>query len=331
MGSAKSSGRSNLQDNTKNMANPVVDSLLKKLNDPTLLEKLTSTLSNSELNSLLMEAMRVKAEQNTPADLMQAYAKNRFVEPSSLDALSFNEVEGKLLKLGRDADFKPMEFSPLAPLGSCSALALVNQNKVVSGLRGTEVVADITNVMALEAATQRVANAFDSNQIHFCTVHRHVRAQTLPPAKGFTAHFKIFCALSSGKDTGSFEFEKQALAKHLLLYWDILNTLGLKGASIILKVLDEPGHETLAQSIQTFVETNLKQLNLSLITVPKDEHNYYQRLRFSINIMHKGNEINIGDGGFLDWTQLLTNNKKERTMASGLGLELMLKIMKGVV
>ena len=54
------------------MANPVVDSLLKKLKDPTLLEKLTITLSNSELNSLLMEALHLKAEQNTPADLMQA-------------------------------------------------------------------------------------------------------------------------------------------------------------------------------------------------------------------------------------------------------------------
>ena len=42
------------------------------------------------------------------------------------------------------------------------------------------------------------------------------------------------------------------------------------------------------------------------------------------------NDINIGDGGFLDWTQRLTNNKKERIMASGLGLELTLKIMKGL-
>jgi hypothetical protein len=312
------------------MANPVVDPLLKKLGDPTLLEKLTRSLSPSELNSLLMEVLRVKAEQNSPAALMKAYAENRFVKPSDLDALSFHDVEGKVLKLGQDTGFQPMEFSPLAPLGSCSALALVNQNKVVSALRGTEVVADITNVMALEAATQRVAGKFDTNHIHLCAVHRHVRAQALPPVKGFTAHFKIFCALTAGKDTGSFEFEIQTLAKHLQLYWDVLNTLGMTGVSIILKVLDEPSHETFAQAIQTFMEANLKHLNLSLITVPKDEHNYYQRLRFSINMTHKGNEINIGDGGFLNWTQRLTNNKKERMMASGVGLELMLKIMKGL-
>jgi hypothetical protein len=310
------------------MANPVVDSILKKLDDPTLLEKLTRTLSHSELNSFWMEVMREKAQQSRPADLMQDYAQNRFVEPSAIDALTFHEAEGKLLRVGQESGFQPMEFSPLAPLGSCSALALVNQNKVVSVLRGTEVVADITNVMALEAATQRVTSAFDPTPIHICAVHRHMRAQALPPGKGFTAHFKVFCALTAGKDTGSFAFEKQALKKHLDLYATISRVLGLKEVSVVIKILDEPGYESFAKTIQPFVETNLNMVNLRQETVPHQEHQYYQRLRFSVNMVHQGQEINIGDGGFLDWTQHLSNNKKERMLASGLGLELLIKIMQ---
>ena len=48
--------------------------------------------------------------------------------------------------------FEAVELSPLAPLGVCSVVGLASQNKIVSALRGTEVVSDPTNVLALECA-----------------------------------------------------------------------------------------------------------------------------------------------------------------------------------
>lgn len=36
--------------------------------------------------------------------------------------------------------------------------------------------------------------------------------------------------------------------------------------------------------------------------------------------------INIGDGGFVDWTQKLLGNKKERCLISGIGLDRLLMI-----
>jgi hypothetical protein len=313
------------------MANPTISAIQKKLNDPELLPKLTNRLSSSELNSLLLEVMRLKAEAATPSTLMHEYTNNRFVQPSVVDALAFNQMERKLLEISHEAGFLPLECSPLAPLGNCSALALVNQNKVVSALRGTEVVADITNLMALEATTRRKTSRFDSSMIDLCTVHRHVRAQALPDIKGFTAHFKIFCALTAGKDMGSLEFEKHSLLKHLMLYKTIAKTLELSGVSVIIKVLDEPGNENLISIMQVYLTEKLQGVNLSFITVPRVEHQYYQRLRFSVNITHKGNELNIGDGGFLDWTQKLASNQKERLLASGLGLELILKLKLGII
>src|SRR6185503_20740490 len=127
------------------MANPTLDALLKKVSDPELLKKLTETLSGSELNSLLLEVFRENAKAISPTDLLTHYQQNRFVQPSALDAITFLKAELSILEIWQRAGFVPMELSPLAPLGNCSALALVEQNKVVSALRGTEVVADATN------------------------------------------------------------------------------------------------------------------------------------------------------------------------------------------
>src|SRR5690349_3023511 len=163
------------------MANPTLDGLLKKVSDPELLQKLTEGLSPSELNSLLLEVLRIQAESQSPADLMVHYRQNRFVQPSALDAITFLKAELSLLEPWKQSGFVPLELSPLAPLGNCSALALVDQNKVISALRGTEVVADATNLLALEAAQQRKASGFGADNVNYCTVHRHVRAQALPP------------------------------------------------------------------------------------------------------------------------------------------------------
>jgi len=38
--------------------------------------------------------------------------------------------------------------------------------------------------------------------------------------------------------------------------------------------------------------------------------------------MKKNNDkIEIGDGGFVDWIQKMTNNKKERCLISGIGID----------
>jgi len=217
-------------------------------------------------------------------------------------------------------------------LGNCSSLALVDQNKVVSALRGTEIVADATNLLALEASWRRKRSGFDAILINLCAVHRHVRAQALPPVKGFTAHFKLFCAVTSGRDSGNLQFEMQSLLRHLTLYRDYLKTVvDLASIRIILKILEGDGSEMFGDKIFNFLQPKLGGVDLSRMSVSIDEHGYYQRLRFSINVIHKGKEINLGDGGFVDWAMKLTSNNKERMLTSGLGLELLLKLKNGLI
>jgi hypothetical protein len=309
------------------MANPTISKIQKKTGKADLLSTLTE-LPLSELNSLLMEIFRLKASEKSPAELAAAYRNNRFVAPSTVPPVEFLESELELLKLAEQFGFTCLELSPLAPLGSCSSIAPVNQNKIVSALRGTEIVADATNMIALEIAARRTACGFDRKSIHLCATHRHVRAQALP-GKGFYAHFKIFCAVTGMKDTGNFQAESDALVKHLELYHHYLNrTLGLQKASFIFKSLDKDGEENrLATACWKSVSG---MAGITRTSVSQSEHAYYKGVRFTINIELNGNEYNIGDGGFVDWAEKLSGNKKERLITSAIGTERLFKVLRGL-
>jgi hypothetical protein len=53
---------------------------------------------------------------------------------------------------------------------------------------------------------------------------------------------------------------------------------------------------------------------------------YYAGLRLRVNVtLPDGAEISLGDGGFTTWTQRLLSDRRERYLASGIGLELACK------
>jgi hypothetical protein len=314
------------------MSNPAIDRLLEKVGDTELLNKL-SQLPATELQSFLLEVFRRSAGNVTPQQLLKAYETNRFVTPSVIDPITFYKTEIEMLEFAKAGSFEPLELSPLAPLGNCSAIGLTDQNKIVSALRGTEVVADATNLMALEAAVRRKNSMFDDKAVNLCSVHRHVRAQALPPIKGFTAHFKIFTAVTAGRDSGSMEFEKMALLQHLSVYEKyFVDNLKLANAKVIIKALKrESGNTDRSRQLYEFLKTKLSGFELTFMEVPEDKHWYYQHTRFSFNADFNGKEFNLGDGGFVDWGAKLTSNGKERMFTSGFGIELLIKLRTGLI
>ena len=107
----------------------------KKMGYTNLLDDLSKKLSASELNTLLLELFRIRSKKIMPAELLRQFKKNRFVAPSEVDTIQFNEFEGRCLKLAKTKGFAPITLSPLAPFGTCSAIAFVDQNNVVTALR----------------------------------------------------------------------------------------------------------------------------------------------------------------------------------------------------
>jgi len=81
-------------------------------------------------------------------------------------------------------------------LGTCTSVSAVDQNRIVSTVRSSEVVSDPTNVLALEAARRRQSSV---DPVHLASCQRVLRAQRFiePDA---SAHLVLFALVSSARD-----------------------------------------------------------------------------------------------------------------------------------
>ena len=306
------------------MNQALLNRLIRKTGVPEIVDILAGRLSGSELNSLMLEVYGRKAGKIKPAELMAQYRQNRLVQPSAIDMISLLESELESLRFFQERGFQPVELSPLAPFGSCSVVATVDQDKVVSAIRNTEVVADATNLLALHLAA-------GGQEMRLCTVHRHVRTQPFGK-RGFLPHFKVGCVVTGGRDTGNYTFELHSLMEHLETLTDLLRKVyGVGQMRIVLKAragYDE--RNPLIEKVESFLRTRITGVGIERGDRPA-ENAYYQGIQFKLLIMEKGREWEIADGGFVDWTQQLLGNKKERLLISGFGLELLYKLQHGMI
>ena len=178
---------------------------------PSAYDELTRGLPASRLWSLLLDVAEARAAGRRSAELLEQWDRDRFVQPSIVDQRSLVEVDGHVLRA--TAAFESIELSPVAPLGVCTIMGHASQNKVLSALRGTEVVSDPTNVMALECA--RRLRRDPATVVRLATSHRCVRAQPIPKRPGLTASFRIFCLVSAGLERQNHAFVVDAIAEHI--------------------------------------------------------------------------------------------------------------------
>jgi hypothetical protein len=318
------------------MMSVIVSKILQRIKQPELLSILINDLSGSELNSLLLEVFSHRASKMTASGLLNDYQKNRFVKPCDLPVIELKRIELDLLQIFQEHRFDPIELSPVSVLGSCSIVAPANQKKVLSALRGTEVVADATNAIALHVSdlSQRnfKSSAVQSHKIRLGTFHRHLRTQSIS-GNGFTPHFKIGCVVTCGTDTGSFAFEKESLNEHVRLMADVFKNY-FKVGDISFRLLCRPGYERpadLAHQCVMFIRSQNPELTVSVIERPEKENSYYNGIQYKVDIRIEGKTYEIGDGGFVNWTQQLLQNRKERMLSTGFGFEFMYRIQKGAI
>jgi hypothetical protein len=192
---------------------------------PGTYDVLTHGLPASRLWSLLLDVAEARAAQRRPADLVEQWDRDRFVQPALVDQRSLVEVDRHLLAAA--SAFESIELSPVAPLGVCSSIGHASQNKVLSTLRGTEVVSDPTNVLALECACRLRRDA--GTTVRLATSHRCVRAQEIPKRRGLTANFRIFCLVSAGLERQDHAFVVDAVVEHMTSMLHALDQLEQHG------------------------------------------------------------------------------------------------------
>ncbi len=316
------------------MEEEVKKGLKKKIKYKEVIHSLTEVLDRSELQSLLLDVFQKKATQISPSVLFGNYKTNRFVKHSQLDPLLISKFDVLAFETLPD-NFKRIELSPVSPFGSCSSIATVNQDKVISASRNVEVTSDATNILAIEAALQRkniIVEAQNiSYDIHLAASHRVIRTQLFENEK-FTPHFKLFNLCSAGRDKGDKAFEIEAAIAHLEFYISLLyKVLDLKEIKqITVRLLNfNKGNELLKGGIlKHFAKQVHEKIHFMVDQKDVNGMNYYEELRIMINVTNSKNQtLHLVDGGYTDWTRKILSDKKERLFTSCIGTELLLKTM----
>jgi len=299
----------------------MIDRILGQAGDMELVQTLSS-MPKSDFNSLMLRVYQEQARNTTPKDMLKAFQTNRFSVPSEIDPAAYHAFEAELLSAAQKMGMKAVLLSPCAPFASCSVFGCVDQNNVVSAARGTEILPDPTNMLAIIIAERLKTKKTDDNSpLHCCTTARVLRAQVFPAAKGYYSHFGIFCVVSSGRDSGSYGCEKSLFVAHLNYYKALLTEKYSAGLSIVLrKRRGYADGDGFIASMAELVHGALPDVPVSF-DLDHEDNNYYKGINFKL-FMERGNgKIELGDGGFVDWIQKMTNNKKERCLISGIGLD----------
>lgn len=314
---------------------PILESILRRIGQPNLPEVLTDNLSGTELNTLLLEVFARRVENIQPGELLSSYQRNRLVKPADLPVLPLREMELDYLRLLDRHHFETMELSPVSPLGTCAVVGTTHQHKVLSALRGTEVLADATNALALHIAQlkkERIWKPSPGDRRHFCVIQRHLRTQAFESA-GFTPHFKIAALVTAGYDTGNYIFECNAFSEHIGAVAELYRGYHHVPA-IRIRLLCRDGYPNpvaLASRLKHHVIDKLSDIEIEIVERPPKANAYYQGIQYKIDIDHEGRTWEIGDGGFVSWTQSLLQNRKERMFTTGLGFEFMYRIMNNLI
>lgn len=276
-------------------------------------ERLSSGLAGAELQSLLLDVMQARAAARGASELVAQYGRDAFCAPAQVDARAMLAIDAHLLAAAEG--FDAIELSPVTPLGTCSVVGLSHQNRVLSALRGTEVVSDPTNVLALECA-QRLRTHPRSDH-HLAASHRVVRAQPVPKLPGYAQHFRLFTLASGGIERQDHTFTVDAIALHVRTLLAGLDRLAQQGHALgprRVEILATPERQALGDRLAGLLDAERGPL----------DHPYYSGgLRYRLWVTAPdGTELPLGDGGSFDWLGQLTSNRRTVFIGSGLGSQL---------
>jgi hypothetical protein len=294
---------------------------------PDLVDILSERIPPTDLQSLLMEVYRRRAAQTSPAGLLDRYAENRFTRPSLLDPASVAAIEHRAWSLLPDG-YQALELSPICPLGTSAVVATVDQNKVVSTVRNTEVVSDSSNVLALEGALRRRSLGRDPRSrfepVRLAASQRQVRAQAFG-GPGEWAHFRILALVAAGRDAGTLAFEEKELRSQ------IGYLIALIGATrpewqVEVALTDLAGHTQLLQErVLDPMAARFPDAVFRMDPSREAGRGYYVDACYKVFAVTTSlQRRELGDGGCTTWTRQLLSDDKERLVIAGLGLERLL-------
>ncbi len=306
--------------------NTIVDRIEREVGVRELADLLSRRLEPTDLQSLLLEVYRRRAQRRRPATVLAEYEANRFVHAAVVDParlLAWEQVALQQLP----PVFQALTLSPVCPLGTCAAVAPVDPAWSVATVRNTEVVSDTTNVLALECALRRRALlracARSAEPVHLAASQRVLRAQHYDDPQ-LLPHFHLFALCSAGRDTGGRQFELSTLVLHARFYLRALRAFW--GTDVPLRVLltdfaGERAETARGAELLAPICRDLPNVSGAMDSERASGRGYYKGLCFHIHAEGASGFLELVDGGVVNWTQKLLSDAKERMVISGIGSE----------
>jgi len=305
----------------------IIRRIEREVGVPDLSGILGERIKPTDLQSLLLEVYKAQVKRRNPSAVFSDYISSIFSLPSPCDPellLELDRVAFSHLPEG----FYVLELSPVSPLGSVSCIAPISQDWVFTNIRNTEVVADATNILALECARQRQeiirSDPTSATAVHLACSHRVVRAQRFRGA-GQRQHFRLFLLYSAGRSTRNLRFEYYTMTRHVQFYLKALRDFLWPSIPIRVAFIDLAPDSRTDEVFKALVESLRGEFDDVDTSLEKTQNRgtwYYCKLRFHVSATSpKGKELELVDGGDTNWTQKLLNNAKERLVISGIGSE----------
>jgi hypothetical protein len=321
---------------------PIVARIEREAAVPGLFEALADRLAPTDLQSLLLAVTRARSGRRTPAQLVAAAERDGTVQASDVDARELHRLNG--LALDAAVAFDAVELAPVCPAGLNVVLGQVDQNNALATVRGTEVLADPTTAIALEAVRRR-RRVLDGTT-RLCTCARILRLQPFE-GEGLTRHFALFALVSAGRAEPADGFELAALRDHAFAYLALLRTASAHGyafADVTFSVCDtvlargEDGRaaraaearlERVRSEVFPAIESAFPEARCEITPTRGFGLTYYDGLALQLYVTSpSGERLGIGDGGCTGWTRRLLSDGKERMLVSAIGMEIMLRLFR---
>jgi hypothetical protein len=330
----------------------VLARVCREIGVPDLVERLSSRVSPSDLQAVLLELARRRTARRSPADIVEQYRRDGAVLADSQDARAL----GRLAMAAFDAvpTYEAVELSPVEPLGVNTVLAGLDQTSILATARATEVVADPTVALALHAAVRRRG---ELDPVRMCACHRVLRPQASDPSA--RRHFRLFALVSATRSQADHVSEVEAMREHVQAHIAIAAAAREMGALIdrlVVRVSDTDVHRALVaeeiavkadvthprdampngatrrlgrrlRRLEAAVEALMSAAEASndtrvLVDLTRTEGvNYYDGLQLRIDAVHDGVQREVADGGSVDWMAKLLSDRHEQLFTSGAGLE----------
>jgi hypothetical protein len=300
----------------------VTDDIVRRIEREAGAPGLTDALAGmpgTDLRSLLLEVTRRRSAGRAPADLIADRLRDGTVAAAGCDARAMRLVE--LAGLEAAAGFEAVELAPVTPGGLCTVLGRIDQNSVLATVRGTEVTADPTAALALEAALRRRDGA---GTVRLAATHRVLRMQPLRGEGLVLRHFGLLALVTAGPSEPGNGFELDALVDHVGVYVRLLQAT--QASEVRVTISDAARPALVDRALERLAEAHPDVL---VASDPEREQGvgYYSGAMLNVTAFTpSGDTLDLGDGGETDWTARLLQNRKERLFTSGIGLDRLLTL-----